>query len=353
MAVISYKCPNCDGELVFDPATQNYKCAYCGSVYTQAQLQAVQGEEQEETQEEQEAFQTEFQSTGGMLYSCPSCGAEIVTDETTAATFCFYCHNPVVLSGRLDGAYLPDRIIPFKIDKKRAKEEFFASVRKKKFIPGHFFDDEQVEKLSGVYFPYWICDCKKQIHYTANGKTLRIWRVGDVEYTETKQFRIERAGTAEFHNLTREALKKADRVLVEGVQPFRYEELTAFQMSYLAGFQAEKRDMEPKEFQTQLDQETDRYAENLVKQTVSHYNAVTGEQMNTKLTEENWVYALVPVWLLTYRESGKDKLYYFAMNGQTGKIVGDFPISYQKLLACSGAVALIVFLLFLVGGYML
>ena len=98
MAVISYKCPNCDGELVFHPAAQKYKCEYCASAFSQQELAQMKpaAEEEERVPESQE-----MRGEEGVMYHCPSCGAEIVTDQTTAATFCYYCHNPVVLSGRV------------------------------------------------------------------------------------------------------------------------------------------------------------------------------------------------------------------------------------------------------------
>ena len=149
MAVITYKCPNCGGELVFDPASQKYKCEYCVSEFTQRQLEEMtpaEGSERVDDTADEPAFTAEdgekknsSSSRNGsaqtaMVYTCPSCGAEVVTDETTAATFCYYCHNPVVLGGRLSGEYLPDKIIPFSIDRKSATEQFLKFVGKKKFV---------------------------------------------------------------------------------------------------------------------------------------------------------------------------------------------------------------------------
>ena len=154
MAVISYKCPNCDGELVFDPASQKYKCEYCNSLFTQEELDALNPAQSTEQKadsdadekamgqekagagkaDREESHETEH-TDDAVIYTCPSCGAEIVTDDTTAATFCYYCHNPVVLGGRLDGKFLPDHIIPFQIDRKKAEETFLAYVGKKKFVP--------------------------------------------------------------------------------------------------------------------------------------------------------------------------------------------------------------------------
>ena len=111
MAAITVKCPTCGGELVFDPAAQEYLCAYCQSRFTQAQIDRMApaaASEQAAYQEETEGTDLGTDgSSGAVLYSCPSCGAQVITDETTAATFCYYCHNPVVLEGRLSGAYLP------------------------------------------------------------------------------------------------------------------------------------------------------------------------------------------------------------------------------------------------------
>ena len=128
MAVISYKCPNCGGELVFDPETQKYKCGYCLSEFTDAEAEQANPKAAAGTDAREEEF------SEAVVYTCPNCGAELLTDGTTAATFCFYCHSPVVLSGRVSGKYLPDRILPFVIDRKEAVDRFLKDVRKKLFI---------------------------------------------------------------------------------------------------------------------------------------------------------------------------------------------------------------------------
>ena len=147
MAVISYKCPNCGGELVFDPETQKYKCGYCLSEFTDVEAEQANPKAAAGTDAREE------EPSEAVVYTCPNCGAELLTDGTTAATFCFYCHSPVVLSGRVSGKYLPDRILPFVIDRKEAVDRFLKDVRKKFFIPRDFFSKAQIEKLSGIYFP--------------------------------------------------------------------------------------------------------------------------------------------------------------------------------------------------------
>ena len=117
------------------------------------------------------------------VYHCPSCGAEIVTDATTAATQCFYCHNPVVLSGRLSGEFRPEYVIPFAIPKEEAEKRFLHWARSKRFVPRDFFHKSRIQKLSGVYFPYWMVDCKLDGAMEATANRVRVWRTGNTEYT--------------------------------------------------------------------------------------------------------------------------------------------------------------------------
>lgn len=336
MAAIIYKCPSCGGELIFDPAKQHYHCEYCGSDFDQQKQDELMPDQGQETQD------------SAVLYECPSCGAQIVTDETTAATFCFYCHNPVILSGRLSGAYLPDQIIPFAIDKKEATEQFLRYVKKKKFVPKAFFQKSQIEKLSGVYYPYWVYDCDVNAGIEGEASRVRVWTTGETEYTETEIFHVERRGRVRLHNMTRNALQKTNRELVEGVQPFRMKEKKEFSMGYLSGFLAERRDLETREFEEELRQEAKECSRKLLRDTVSGYSTVNIQNTDIQMKEENWQYLLLPVWVLTY--GGRDgKRYYYAMNGQTGRICGKLPIDYKKLGLTSGLIGAAVMILCLIG----
>ncbi|EET59511.1 hypothetical protein BRYFOR_08603 [Marvinbryantia formatexigens DSM 14469] len=369
MAVISYKCPNCGGDLRFDPSTQKYKCEYCISLFTQEELEAANpqasGEEtaphvharggQKAGQGGQESAQNDDggkEEQGAVVYSCPGCGAEIVTDATTAATFCYYCHNPVVLKGRLSGEYEPDLVIPFAVDKKEAVEDFLKYVRGKKFVPKDFFCKEQIEKISGVYFPFWTYSCLADGQWQGSAQKVRVWQMGELEYTETKVYDVERRAELTFRNLTREALNKENRQLVEAVQPFRLEEAKDFSMGYLSGFFAEKRDIEKAEISAGVEQEVRDYAGKMLHSSVSGYMTTQTRDTRVHMQEETWKYLLLPVWVLTYR--GADgKLYYYAMNGQTRKICGVLPIDKARMALLFLGVFLPLLLLLLMGGYFL
>ena len=165
METISYKCPNCGGDLRFHPEKQDYLCEFCDSRFSQKELEAMTPQDGDEDAD---------------CYICPSCGAEIVTEPTTTATFCYYCHNPVVVSQRLKGTYHPDRIIPFAIDRKKALEIFGQWIGTKKYVPRDFYSSDQVEKLTGVYFPYWLYGCQVKASVDARGDKVSTWAAGNI-----------------------------------------------------------------------------------------------------------------------------------------------------------------------------
>lgn len=332
--------------MVFDPEKQNYACEYCLSEFSQEELEALtpptQEEGKEETPEKGEA----------LIYTCPSCGAEIATDETTAATFCYYCHNPVVLSGKLSGGQMPSLVIPFKITQEDAKNRFVSWIGKKKYVPSAFFSKKQIEKLSGIYFPYWTYDCTMQGGLNGKARDVRVWRAGDTEYTETKVFSIRRAGQLNLCDISRNALKKSQGKMMEGILPFNLKEAKDFHTGFLSGFQAEVKDMEKESFEADVSSEVNGYARNLLSGTVTSHGNFTIDSFHADVQKDIWHYVLLPVWVLTYR-SGKD-MYYFAMNGQTGEICGKLPIDTRKLgITCAGIFAVVTALVTLIGGLIL
>lgn len=333
MSAVSYKCPNCGGELKFDPKTQKYKCEYCVSAFDN--IEGMQTKGADKTSE----------------YSCPSCGAEIMTDAVTASLTCYYCHNPVVLSGRLSGTYLPDQIIPFKIGEKEAKERFLNDVQKKKFVPKAFFKKEQMDQFYGVYFPYWIYSCSMKGELTATGTKVRSWVAGNMEHTERKFYQVERNGYVHLEDLTKYALRKDNHLLAEGIQPYDLKQAKDFQMSYLSGFLAEKRDIERAELASEIEAEVKEYGEKILKETIQGYAGVSMNSCRLQKEEDKWSYILLPIWTLTYR-GANNKLYYYSMNGQTGKVYGELPVNNKKIWLTGILLGILTGLICLLGGYL-
>lgn len=334
---IAYQCPNCGAGLKFNAEKQCFDCEFCLSEFTQEQvLDANTQEAQKEAQAEQQAYNDRMQE-----YRCPNCGAEIVADEHTAAGSCCYCHNPVVLVGRLSGELKPRRIVPFRYDREEAKSRFLKFVRGKWFVPSDFRSQAQIEHLTGIYYPFWITDADAKGELEAHATRLRVWRSGKVEYTETSNFQVHRRGNLHFEDITTSALSDADKRMLEGILPYPSEALQAFSMPYLSGYIAKKRNLEREQLSEEVRGRMERYTEQLLRGTVSGYSTVNVVESRMSIGQCHWEYSLLPIWMLTYRDR-RGKNYTYAMNGHTGKVYGELPVSWWKLGVLLGAVTVVM-----------
>lgn len=332
LEAVQYKCPACGAALKFDAEKQDFICEYCDSVFKEEDffkadeslnVDAVKAEERENLE-------------NAVLYICPSCGAQVVTDETTAATTCYYCSNPVVLSGELSGELKPDFIIPFKIDKEGAIKKFKELCSKKKFLPKDFIADSRLEEIKGVYFPYWYIDCQTNGYVNATSKQVRSWTVGDMRHTETTVIGHYRQGNMSVINMPEAALKNKDKDILKYVCPFESGDFVPFSMSYLSGYFAERRNIESEEIKGQVAEKIKGFSR---EKLVSSINSTAVSVKNSGINVGNlsWRYNLLPVWVLNYKH--KDKNYIYALNGQTGKVYGELPVCNKKLGVLFGAVA--------------
>lgn len=350
MSVETMKCPNCGGDLIFDPSKQDFKCEYCLSRFTQAVLDTMKSKPKSENADEAQKEAPQREANDPTMFTCPSCGAQVVTDLTTAADFCFYCHSHVTVSGRLEGEYLPDKILPFEISKDEAIKKFEEFVRKKKFVVKDFFSKKQIEALTGIYYPFWQTDCECDVDMRGSSRKLRVWRVGDIEYTETSTYDLIRKGKIAFDDITIKALKSSNTELMEGVQPFGIA-TKKFDTKFLAGFQAQMRDIEKDEMSQSIPAILDNECRNQLFASC-HNGTIVGEPtINRTVTKTNSDYVLLPVWVMTYYYGSSKNKYYFSINGQNGKVCGNLPVDTGKLALFSGAIAAAVAAVMMILGY--
>ena len=341
---LTYKCPNCDAGLRFDAESARFVCDFCISSFTEEELdKTAAGKRAEEREREDGAFAGSVNE-----YHCPSCGAEVVADKSTAADFCYYCHNPVVLADRVSGVLTPSKIIPFKLDKAAASESFLRFAKKKWFVPNDYFAPERSDKMVGIYYPFWVTDADAFASLSAVGHKVRSWRTGNYRYTETSHFAVRRSGEIHFEDITNSAISTEDKKMLEGILPYPIDEHIDFEMPYLQGFLAKKRDIERESLSVPVREQMTAYSETLLSDTVNGYASVDSKKTDLTLTRSRWDYTLMPIWILTYKRKGKN--YTYAMNGSTGKVYGELPVSALKLGLFSAAVALVAGLLtFLIG----
>jgi len=287
---------------------------------------------------------TEGEADGLRVYSCNSCGGEIVGDDTLAATACPFCGNPVVMMGQFAGALKPDYVIPFKLDKKAAKAALQKHYGGKRLLPKAFKDQNHIDEVKGVYVPFWLFDTDANARIRYRATTVRHWEDSNYEYTETSHFSVFRGGSIGFERVPVDGSTKMEDDLMESIEPYNFADAVDFQTAYLAGYLADKYDVSAEESIERANERIKRSTERAFAETVDGYDSVTPEATNIQLNNGSAKYALYPVWLLNTTWNGQK--FTFAMNGQTGKLVGDLPLdkgAYKKwlfgLTAICGAVA--------------
>ena len=328
---LTYKCPNCDAGLLFNADTQKFSCEFCLSSFTEEELlEAGCDAKAEETAKADEEFRENVRQ-----YYCTNCGAEVIADLNTVADFCYYCHNPVVLSDKVSGVFKPSKVIPFKLSKEDACQSFLSYARKKIFAPKNYFSKEQIEKMRGVYYPFWVTDADTDSEFRARGKKVRSWRSGDYRYTETSIYNVYRRGRIHFEDITTSAISTEDKAMLEGILPYPIEEYKDFSMPYLQGFLAKKRDIERDGITGEVKGRMNGYAETLLRRTAVGYTSLDVHSADVAVLSSHWEYSLLPIWIMTYKKKnrkGKERTFVYAMNGATGKVYGEFPVSIPKLI---------------------
>lgn len=340
-ATYEYKCPCCGGALSFDAETQNVKCPYCDTEFETESLKECDEGWQEE-QVEWKSGGTEWSEEEKerlSVYLCEACGGELVSEETTASSFCPYCGNPVIFKGRLAGGLKPDYIIPFKFEKEKVNERFSAFVKGKILLPRAFRHECKTEEIKGLYVPFWIydADVTGRVQYRAT-KT-RYWSDGNYDYTEVRHYSVLRGGEIGFDHIPVDGSKKMDDTLMESIEPYRFSDAVAFQSAFLSGFYTDKYDVSQEETFPRANERIRQGTEDALRDTVQGYDSVTTEKSSVRLNRSEVNYTLYPVWMM--QKSWRDKTYTYAINGQTGKVAGDLPMSVGRLILFTLLIALI------------
>jgi DNA-directed RNA polymerase subunit RPC12/RpoP len=340
MSLQEFKCPNCGGPIRFNVGTDEMVCPYCDSVISIEALKLLD----EVPEQESEPLSWGYESTewgaeeqeGMVVYSCRSCAGEIIADETLGATSCPFCDNPVVMTSKFSGSLKPDLVIPFKLDKKQAIEALQKHYLGKKLLPDVFKQQNHLEEVKGVYVPFWLFDAETDAKVRYLATRIRHWSDSSYRYTETNFYHVFREGEIGFNYVPADASSAIDDILMQSIEPFKMEEAVDFKTAYLAGFFANKYDVEAKESAVIANQRIKNSTEASFAQTVKNYATVIPERIDIKLNSGEMNYALLPVWLLSTK--WQDKSYVFAMNGQTGKFVGDLPLDKGKYWSSFGKV---------------
>lgn len=335
MKVLDHKCPNCNAVLKYNPHESNFKCEYCKSTFTIEDVTKYEEKNNKIIEETSTPKDVD-------CYICNNCGAEIIVDENTSATSCVYCKNTAILKNKLQGKFNPKYLIPFKYTKEDAINAFKKLGKGKIFMPKDFNSTKNINEMSGIYIPFWIYDYNANGEIKADCKRITTWRSGDYRYTKTDTYLATRAGELNMSKIPVDGSKRFPNDIMNSIEPFDYSEFKDFNYSYLSGFLAEKYDVTNEEAEKDAIFRAKNSFIEILQRDIKGYNTVVNTYNNVNLSKVSDDYVLLPVWMLNIKY--QDKIYTFAMNGQSGKLIGDIPIDKKKVIITTVIIFTSIFL---------
>lgn len=368
MASYSYKCPNCGAPLSWEPGSGQVECDYCKSAFSVAEVEEfnkrAQAASEEKAQQEAQrqarvedklAAKAEQEFAEGEAdhlasYHCDNCGAEVVTNPSTAASFCYYCHNPVILSNRLSGKFRPDKVLPFRISEKEAQDRFLEWAKTKRFVPRSFYSKAQLEKMTGIYLPVWLADVHSDVYFRGSGSSTRHISASD---EEIREYSFIRQGEIQSNEVAEVAFKEGDKISPEAFEStanFQWDDLEDFSPAYLSGYFAEIWSVTADEAgQKAVSQVEGMVHNNLMQDLQSSYDSVKLAENEVKSQLQDINFVLAPAWVLSYRYN--EDYYLYVLNGQTGQAFGELPIDKKSLFGHAAIIGLIALVMLLLISY--
>lgn len=331
----SKKCPNCGSNLFFDTEHNAMMCGNCGGQYDPETLDRT-GSFALSNPEKDYDGKIEMSADDMKRHEivCNACGAQIITDENTSSTFCAFCGSPALVTRRLTREFRPDYIIPFAIDKEKAVSIFKEHTEEVAHIPKGYINDQVLSKMTGLYVPTWIISSEVEANLCGVAK---VGRMTDSAYVDSGNAgsafitsnnysqRIYAKAKFRLKDVPFDGEKKLPDRLMSAAEPFDFSDLIAFRPEYLQGFFAEKYDEQPLDMTDKIYRRLDKYTLQICDELDFGYDSFTpvSSGSKTKYTNQQIKYALLPIWFLSIEYKGLR--YQYIVNGQTGKVSGEFP----------------------------
>ena len=343
--IVGFKCPNCGAAIPFDSHSQTLKCQHCGTEFDIENLQSMQAEENIasdsynwNTENTEQIF-----ADGKVTYVCPSCGGEVVGDESMSASVCPYCGNSTIVAKQFEGMLKPDLVVPFKYSKEDAKKAFMDYLGGKKLLSKDFALKNVINKLNGMYVPYWLFSCNADCAARFRATRVNSYQSNDYIVTETDHFLVFRDGNIDFENVPVDGSSKLTPELLESLEPFDFSKAVDFNTAYLSGFFADKYD---EDSDTAVNRANERIRNSMIQEisaTTGPYSSCIMESANIRFSDGIRHYALLPIYVFSTTYEGKT--YTFAMNGQTGKFSGNLPADKKRTTGYGLGIFLVVFVI--------
>lgn len=332
-----FPCSGCGANMLFDPESQSLTCSYCSS---KIDIEGGCGEIKEYDFNSAEESMSHDWGNETRVIHCESCGAETVLDLNSTAQFCAFCGSSHIVRNEGAAHIVPESLVPFKITQQKAVKQFGEWIRKKLFAPNSLKNSYQSERIKGVYIPCWTYDSETYSTYTGEGgtyyyETVTEWvQENGKRVMRTRQVRKIRwwptSGTYSefFDDVLVNASKQIDGRMMDKLEPFNLNELVQYKPEFLSGFLAERYSIGFKDGWETAKVSIDNDIRSGVIRKINA-DEVRNLRINTFYDKVKFKHILLPVWISAYKY--KNKLYRYMVNGQTGEVQGQAPVSFWKV----------------------
>lgn len=323
-----YECPNCGGNMLFDIKSQQLVCDQCR---TEANPYTFKTDDNDGASDSYDVN----------IFTCPQCGGEIIGTETSAAEFCSFCGASTILTSRISHEKRPDYMLPFTMTKEDCKKAYNNYARRAFFSPKELRNPRHINEFRGIYTPYWV------YHEAQNGPVSipaeTVSRSGN--YIITRHYSLNFDIDAYYKGLSKDASSSFYDNISESIAPYDVKGMKKFNPAILSGFYADIADVPADTYKAELQKFADEASLDQVKKTKDFrrftFDKTKTPNLRTTCREVNS--AMFPVWFMSCRKNGR--IAYATVNGQTGKVCADLPVSGAKYLLFSLIFALPIFLL--------
>ena len=326
-------CPRCGADISFDPSTGKVYCEYCGSYSDISEVELNQynkekAKVQASTQSKPDSDQSNEPSYGAIKeddsdiydeFHCSSCGAQLITDKTTTITRCVFCGSQQMIKQRMTGRFEPKKILPFKINQASFLSIYRTFINKKIFAPNEFRNNPFIKEIRGLYVPFYLYN----YNVISYGRGQAEERRDKTTYYKWFEYQQQETALVQIDGSTR-----LDDSIMSSLEPFYMNALVDYNPAYITGFQAEKTDEAAESLDMKAENRVIMQSNKVVNNHVRPYRQTGGYLVSDFTKKCDPEYALFPIWFVN--TNFNNKKYSYAINGQTGKVVGEVPISKPK-----------------------
>jgi predicted RNA-binding Zn-ribbon protein involved in translation (DUF1610 family) len=287
-------------------------------------------------------------------FKCSSCSATITAEPSITATVCPFCGSHHVLAQEQSTRVIkPESLLPFQVDQKTAITKFRTWLGRGWFRPNEVkrIAQNAEARVQGIYVPFWTFDAQTfsrwqaeagYYYYVTERYTVTVNGKRETRTRKVQKVRWQHASGKHdefFDDVLVFATRSVNEKILQRIYPFDTAKLIPYQPQYLSGWRAE-------EYQIGLEEGWEM-GQAIIKDRLHSACAqeVPGDthrhlRVQTRFQDITFKHTLLPVWIASYRYN--NKVYNFMVNGQTGKVQGEAPISWWKVLL-TVLIALIIF----------